>query len=109
MKNKDANPIKMITKITYEFSANLWRHSANGGWHFISMPKNISKEIRDHLKWQEEGWGRMKVSAIINELQWETSIWFDKKMNTYILPIKAEIRKNLSLKEGMMISASILI
>jgi len=99
----------MIAKIKYDFSGKLWRHSASLGWYFISMPKNISKEIRDQLQWQEEGWGRMKASAEINGQRWETSIWFDKKTETYLLPIKAVIRKNLKLKEGMIISPSIFI
>lgn len=99
----------MIAKIKYDFTGKLWKHSSNGGWFFISLPFDTSKEIRDHLQWQEEGWGRMKAKAVINEQQWETSIWFDKKKNTYILPIKAIIRKTLLLKEGMIISASILI
>lgn len=98
-----------MAKIKYKFSCTLWKYSGSGGWYFVSLPKVASKEIRDHLQWQEEGWGRMKASAIINNQEWNTSIWFDKKKNTYILPIKASIRKNLLLKEGMIISGSILI
>lgn len=88
----------MNTEIKYEFSAEMWRHSSVGGWHFVSLPVAMSKEIRANLKWQEEGWGRMKVLAQISELVWRTSIWFDTKKNTYILPLKAEIRKKLCLK-----------
>lgn len=69
-----------------------------GGWHFVSLPKGMSKEIRKNLGWQEEGWGRMKVSAQYKEHLWDTSIWFDTKLNTYILPVKAEIRKKTNLR-----------
>lgn len=88
----------MEGKIKYEFSTKMWRHPSSGGWYFISLPKIISKEIRVHLKWQEEGWGRMKAFAEINKLIWESAIWFDTKMDTYILPIKAEIRTKLNLE-----------
>lgn len=90
----------MQAEVTYDFSATLWQHETPGGWHFVSLPKDISTEIREHFQWQEEGWGRMKAVAKINELKWETSIWFDTKRNAYILPIKAEIRKKQNYKVG---------
>ena len=55
----------MDAKISYEFSSKVWRHNSSGSWHFISLPKNMAKEIRENLKWQEETWGRMKVLAKI--------------------------------------------
>ena len=88
----------MQAKIRYDFSARLWQDPSPGGWFFISIPKNISKEIRENLKWQEEGWGRMKASVAIDKLEWDTAIWFDKKMDTYLLPIKAEIRRKVNLQ-----------
>ena len=87
----------MESKIRYKFSNNLWQHNSPGGWHFISLPKSLSKEIRENLKWQEEGWGRMKVIAEINNFKWDTAIWFDTKLRTYILPIKYEIRQKAHL------------
>ena len=89
---------KVEGKIKYEFSTKMWKHSSTGGWYFVSLPKIISKEIRENLKWQEEGWGRMKTFAQIAALKWETAIWFDTKMGTYLLPIKAEIRLKTNLE-----------
>lgn len=63
------------------------------GWTFVALPEELSIEIRDHFKWLEEGWGRMKVMAKIGNSEWQTAIWFDTKQNTYLLPLKAEIRK----------------
>ena len=83
----------MNGKIRYQFSAKTWQHASPGGWHFVSMPKEIAKEIRDALQSEEEGWGRLKVMAEIGNSQWKTAIWFDTKWNTYLLPLKAEIRK----------------
>ena len=85
-------------KIKYVFSTRMWKHNAPGGWFFVSLPKTMSKEIRDNLKWQEEGWGRMKAFTKIEEIKWKTAIWFDTKIETYILPIKAEIRNKLNLE-----------
>lgn len=97
----------MDHKIKYEFSTEMWKHNAPGGWHFVSLPEILSKEIRQNLGWQEEGWGRMKVLAQIGELKWETSIWFDTKMDTYILPMKSEIRKKTNLEINKQTEMSI--
>lgn len=88
----------MNAKIKYEFSAKVWQYAATGGWHFVSLPQTISKEIRENLKWQEEGWGRLKAVAQIGNISWETAIWFDTKQDTYLLPLKAEIRKKGNLQ-----------
>ena len=94
----------MNTKgLRYAFKAKPWQYIGPGGWHFVSLPKNVAKEIRDILKSEEQGWGRLKVFAKIGNCEWETAIWFDTKMNTYLLPLKAEIRK----KENLMIDKEV--
>lgn len=97
----------METKIKYTFSGKLWKSEGQGGWYFVSLPNDISKEIRENLKWQEEGWGRMKAIANVEHIEWETAIWFDKKKNTYLLPIKADIRKKVKFKLNQVLVLSI--
>ncbi len=89
----------MDGKVKYEFLTKMWKYDGDGGWHFVSLPKDTSKEIRAHFQWQEEGWGRMKVIAQIGEFEWKTSIWFDSKTKLYLLPIKAEVRKKCKLDQ----------
>ena len=97
----------MLGKIKYEFAAETWQYKAPGGWYFISVPENVSMEIRENLKWQEEGWGRLKITAEIGSSQWKTSIWFDTKRNTYLLPLKADIRKKENIESGNIIDVII--
>ncbi len=97
----------MEAKIRYEFEGKMWKPNSPGGWYFIALPKQLSKEIRENLKWPEEGWGRMKAAALINKVEWETAIWFDKKMETYLLPIKADIRKKTGIKPDELIAVCI--
>jgi len=74
----------MTGKITYNFSALVWKYSSTGSWYFVSLPAELSREIREHCKWQEEGWGRLKATAKIGNSEWNTAIWFDTKSNTYL-------------------------
>ena len=72
---------------------------------FVSLPKDISAEIRQHLQFQEEGWGRMKAQAKIGQTMWDTAIWYDTKQGTYLLPVKAVVRKTekISLDDSISV------
>lgn len=74
-----------------------------GGWWIVFLPKEMAKEIRENLKFLEEGWGRLKITAKIGNSQWKTAIWFDTKNDTYLLPLKAEIRKKENIETGQEI------
>ncbi|MEM6813043.1 MAG: DUF1905 domain-containing protein [Bacteroidota bacterium] len=95
-------------KVKYHFSGKLWKDNL-GGWCFVTLPLAMSKEIRKNFQWQEEGWGRMKAVALVNEIRWNTSIWFDKKKNRYLLPMKADIRKSAHLKPDDTVNVDLFI
>ena len=99
----------MENKIRFNFTAKPWKYEGKASWHFVSVPGKISKEIRENLQWQEEGWGRLKAIAKIGNSEWETAIWFDTKMNTYLLPLKSEIRKmeNILIQKKVKVFLSI--
>ena len=67
----------------------------------------MSAEIRNHFKREEEGWGRLKATAKIGDSEWKTAIWFDTKRNTYLLPLKAEIRKRENIVLGERVNVLI--
>lgn len=87
--------------VKYEFFAKVWHYSSTGGmggWWIVCIPKEMTKEIRENFKFLEEGWGRLKIMAKIGNSQWATAIWFDTKLETYLLPLKAEIRKKENIE-----------
>ncbi|NDV47752.1 DUF1905 domain-containing protein [Paludibacter sp. 221] len=87
--------------VKYEFSAKVWHYTSTGGtggWWIVCLPKEMSKEIRENLKFLEEGWGRLKITAKTGNSQWKTAIWFDTKLETYLLPLKTEIRKKENIE-----------
>jgi hypothetical protein len=89
--------------IKYEFTAKPWKYTGKGAWIFVSLPQKMSKEIRNYFKREEEGWGRLRATAQIGNCEWKTAVWFDTKANSYILPLKAEIRKKEDIAEGKMV------
>ncbi len=97
----------MQTTINFQFEAEIWKYASAAAWHFVSLPQELAVEIRTHLKAQEEGWGRMKARATIGNSTWDTAIWYDSKMKTYLLPIKASVRKKESLCASMKVRVQI--
>jgi hypothetical protein len=91
----------------YSFKAKPFHHSPTGGWVFVALPVKVSAQIRQKHKWDEEGWGRLKARACINNTEWNSAIWFDTKQNTYLLPLKAEIRKKENIEAGKTLRVSV--
>ncbi len=91
--------------IRYAFTAKPWQYVGPRGWYFISVPKKLAKEIRNTLKQEEQGWGRLQATAKIGSSEWKTAIWFDTKLDTYLLPLKAEIRKKEDLAINKIVKA----
>lgn len=94
------NPERKLQIKTYTFRGKVWRYKGQSSWHFATLPKSLASNIRMAHKSTEEGWGRLKVIAQIKKTRWETSIWFDSKANSYLLPIKGPVRKSENLAEG---------
>lgn len=93
----------MTNQRQYTFSGTIWLYSLKGGWHFVTLPHALSAEIRQMYKTEEKGWGQLAVKAKIGQIEWDTAIWYDTKVNSYLLPIKTEIRKKEKIGEGMTV------
>jgi hypothetical protein len=81
-------------------SAPLWLWTGeNGSWHFITVPEELSGEIRAHALAGPRGFGSVKVGARIDDVSWRTSV-FPMKSGGYILPVKAEVRRKAEIAAG---------
>lgn len=99
-----------IKSKTYTFDARVWLYpSATASWHFVTVPKNISGEIQETYKDFKRGWGSLPVAVTIQNTSWNTSIFPDRKSGTYILPLKASVRKAEGIWHKDTISLSITI
>jgi hypothetical protein len=101
-------PAKRIEN-EYEFRARIWIYNGPTPWHFVTLPKKLAAEIRLFHGDLEIGWGSIRVNAKIASTAWKTSIFRDSKSGSYLLPLKAEIRKKEKLQAEQMISVTIAI
>lgn len=78
-------------------TAPLWIWTGeSGSWHFITVPEELSGEIRAHAMATLRGFGSVKVEARINDVIWRTSV-FPMKSGGYFLPVKKEVRSKAGI------------
>lgn len=89
------------------FRGKIWLYQGQGAWHFVSLPKALSARIKKQTAGLEGGFGSLRVRVTIGKTQWTTSVFPYKKVQAYILPLKAMVRKKEKLEEGKTIAVSI--
>ncbi len=73
----------------------------SGAWRFARVPEDISGKIKAMQKGKlRRGWGAVYARAKVGKSEWTTSIFPDRHSNTYILPLKKQIRYEENLYDG---------
>jgi len=85
--------------IRYEFECTLFRWAARRElWVFARVPAEISEEIHD-MPLPRGGFDSVKITASLGSSRWQTSI-FPESDGTYVLAVKAEIRRREGVELG---------
>lgn len=82
-----------------EFTAPLFRWSG-GNWFFVALPDEAADEARFEAAGMRGGFGSIKVIARVGESEWRTSLFPDKSRDTFLLPMKKQVRAAEGLHEG---------
>lgn len=80
--------------------SKVWLYPGMAGWQFVTIPKKHSKIITETFGAMKRGFGSLPVAVTIGATKWKTSIFPDKKIGAYLLPLKAEVRKKENIKVG---------
>ncbi len=89
------------------FRAKVWVYPGMAAWRFISFPKKLSANVQKTFGGSARGWGSLPIAATVGKTTWRTSIFPDKKSGTYLLPLKAEVRKREQITDGSTIAVGI--
>ena len=89
------------------FRAKLWLFQGGGAWYFVTLPKDLAAEIRFFAVGPKRGFGSVRVEATIGDSTWRTSVFPSKSSGTYVLPVKADVRRAEGLQEGRMVRVAL--
>lgn len=81
------------------FSSKLWEWPGKAAWCFVTLPNEVSTDIRD-LHGSQNGFVSIRAEATIGIITWRTSIFPDSTSGSYLLPIKRDVRKLESITIG---------
>lgn len=84
----------------WDFEAELWEYKGKGAWHFVTLPPEVGFAIRCASEGRRPGWGMVAVTAEIGDVAFQTSVFPDKTSASYLLPVKAAVRKAARVKAG---------
>jgi hypothetical protein len=86
-----------MSSLNYEFTTRLWRWAGPSAWHFLTLPTAAADEIR-FFNGSAKGFMPVACMATIGETTWKTSVFPDAKHGSYLLAVKAEVRKKENLR-----------
>jgi len=84
----------------YTFRGELWHYPELAGWHFITLPPDLAERLRVEAAPFRKAFGSVKVTAWIAGQRWTTSLFPDSKSNSYLLPVKKDIRTAAGIHAG---------
>lgn len=94
--------------MSYKFQSKVWLYPGEqGAWHFVSVPKKLSATLSEKYKGLHRGWRSLPILVRVGKTEWRTSIFFDRRSEGYILPIKASVRKKEDIYEDDNLDLSI--
>ena len=85
-------------QMNIDFSGKIWFWKGPAPWYFVTVPEEQCRDLKAISGSVTYGWGMIPVHARIGKTEWKTSLW--PKDDSYIVPIKASVRKAEKLEEG---------
>jgi hypothetical protein len=87
---------------TIRFEAEVMRFDGPGGWHAVFLDEEAAARAR--FFGRPNALGAIAVQVQIGASTVRTSLFPDRKRATYLLPLKAELRRREGLVKGCHIS-----
>ena len=87
------------------FAAELWEHDGEGSWHFVSVPADLSDDVRARVG-RRRGFGSARVRVTVGGTTWSTSV-FPSKEGHYVLPVKRAVRDAEGIDVGDLVDVAL--
>jgi len=89
-----------LAPVTFESEVIYWRGPSP--FFFAPVPAGLAEEIRRLSRFVTYGWGMIPVDAAIGDVAFYTALF--PKDETYLLPLKAAVRRKTRTTAGDVVS-----
>jgi hypothetical protein len=93
--------------ITGSVTGPVRRWSGEAAWFFLALPGDLADEIR--ARTEHVGFGSVRVTATVGATTWSTSVFPDATTGSYVLPVKAAVRRAEGIDDGAVVTAHLVI
>jgi hypothetical protein len=87
------------------FEAEVARFDGPGGWHGVFLPPDAVAEAR--FFGRANALGAIAVQAKVGATKVKTSLFPDKRRDSFLLPLKADLRRLENIEEGNRIAVTL--
>lgn len=84
--------------MTVRFTGKVWFWKGPAPHHFVTVPDEQSRELKEIAKSVTYGWGMIPVNVTVGSTSFYTALW--EKDGSYIVPLKLAVRKAENIAEG---------
>jgi hypothetical protein len=92
------------------FTAPLWKWDSTAtSWFFVSVPFAEADAIDAYVGSNAKGFGSVPVEVTIGATTFKTSLFPSKEQETFVLPVKKQVRTANKLVEGSDVSVSLVV
>lgn len=85
------------------FTAELWEWEGKAAWVFVTVPVDVSADIREMPR-MPRGFGSVRVQVALGGSRWRTSVFPQSKEGTYLLPVKRAVREAEGVDVGDLVT-----
>jgi hypothetical protein len=94
--------------LAYSFRAELLPWEVRRDlWTLVTLPRDVSEEIREVVGDLRRGFGAVRVRARIGATTWSTSVFPQTAGGCYVLPVKRSVRDANRLDVGDEVDVSL--
>lgn len=87
--------------LRYQFEGRMWADEGPGGWHFVTLPTELTEGIRAVRSKN----AARRVEARIGASSWNTALF--PHGDAYVLPVKGDVRRREAISVGDQVRATI--
>ena len=84
----------------YKVRSKVVPYPGMDAWFFAYVDKKQAGELKETYGKKARGFGSLKVKVTLGKTSWLTSIFPDKQSGTYLLPLKAAVRRAEAVDAG---------